>query len=94
MTAHANTKILVRIGQFKAATHGEASLQASQPSAHGKHSNVFALLYNEISPYFVVKWNYYFVFPRCWNFREVLLSLDIGYRDDIFPKRSKVSRLK
>lgn len=38
MTAQANTKILVRIGQFNAATHGDASLHASHPSAHGKHS--------------------------------------------------------
>lgn len=61
MTAHANAKILVRIGQFNAATHGEASLHESQPSAHGKHSNVFALLYNdnETSPYFFVK---FFIF--------------------------------
>lgn len=51
MTAHANTKMLVRIGQFNAATHGEASLHESHPSAHGKHSNVFALLYNDNSPY-------------------------------------------
>lgn len=49
ITAHANTKILVRIGQFRAATHGEASLQASHPSAHGRHSNASTLLYNDIS---------------------------------------------
>lgn len=50
MTAQANTKILVRIGQFRAATHGEASLHESHPSAHGKHSKLLALLYSDVSP--------------------------------------------
>lgn len=36
ITAQAKTKILVRIGQFNAATQGDASLQASHPSAQGK----------------------------------------------------------
>lgn len=44
ITAQANTKILVRIGQFNAATHGDASLQASHPSAHGKQWYEFGLL--------------------------------------------------
>lgn len=63
ITAHAKTKILVLIGQLRAATHGEASLQASHPSAHGKHSNVFTLLYNDISPLIC-----YNIFGRIVNF--------------------------
>lgn len=47
MTAQANIRILVRIGQFNSATHGEASSQLSQPSAHGKHSKDFGSLYHE-----------------------------------------------
>lgn len=58
MTAHANTKILVRIGQFNAATHGDASLHKSQPSAHGKHSNEFEMLYNDKSPYLFIQYSY------------------------------------
>lgn len=44
ITAHAKAKILVLIGQFKAATHGDESRHDSQPSAHGKHSYAVGLL--------------------------------------------------
>lgn len=44
ITAHANAKILVRIGQFNAATQGDESRHASHPSAHGKHSYAVGLL--------------------------------------------------
>lgn len=37
------------MGQFSAATQGDASLQASHPSAQGRHSYEFRLLYDEIS---------------------------------------------
>ena len=49
ITAQARTRMLVLIGQLSAATHGEASLQASHPSAHGRHSYEFILLYVEAS---------------------------------------------
>lgn len=47
MTAQANIRILVRIGQFNSATHGDASSQLSHPSAHGKHSKDLGSLYHE-----------------------------------------------
>lgn len=47
MTAQANIRILVRIGQFNSATQGEASSQLSHPSAHGKHSKDFGSLYHD-----------------------------------------------
>lgn len=47
MTAQANIRILVLIGQFNSATQGEASSQLSHPSAHGKHSKDFGSLYHE-----------------------------------------------
>lgn len=49
--AHAITRILVLMGQLSAATHGEESLQESQPSAHGKHSKATRFLYMELSPW-------------------------------------------
>lgn len=44
MTAHASTRMHVRMVQFRAATHGDASVHVSQPSEHGRHSNSAGLL--------------------------------------------------
>lgn len=49
MTAHANTTMLVRIGQLRAATHGDESLHVSQPSAHFKQTNVLFSPYADSS---------------------------------------------
>lgn len=51
MTAHASTRMHVRIGQLRAATHGDASRHVSQPSEHGRHSNSVGLLYSDTSFY-------------------------------------------
>lgn len=51
MTAHASTRMHVRIGQLRAATHGDASKQVSQPSEQGRHSNSVGLLYSDGSPW-------------------------------------------
>lgn len=57
ITAQANTRILVRIGQLSAATHGEASLHESHPSAQGKHSYESSNEYEDVSPYKITKEN-------------------------------------
>lgn len=49
--AHAITRMLVRMGQFSAAMHGEASLQESHPSAQGRHSNIISWPYKDNSPW-------------------------------------------
>lgn len=40
MMRQASAKMLVRSTQLSAATHGDPSRQASQPSAQGRHSKV------------------------------------------------------
>lgn len=51
ITVHANTRIVVLIGQLSAAMQGESSSQESHPSAHGKHSYSWLTLYDEFFPY-------------------------------------------
>lgn len=52
ITVHANTRMVVLIGQFRAAMQGESSSQDSHPSAQGKHSYSWFTLYDEFLPWF------------------------------------------